>query len=70
MRLELEIATELAERLNYFNSIKVRLELHVVGIYAVSPVFQFHKGAIRTDGDDGILAAYLEFQFHKGAIRT
>ena len=35
--------------LSYFNSIKVRLELIIkVLIYALSLIFQFHKGTIRT----------------------
>ena len=32
----------------HFNSIKVRLELIKVLIYALTLIFQFHKGAIRT----------------------
>ena len=31
-----------------FNSIKVRLELREKRVAAAFPVFQFHKGAIRT----------------------
>ena len=33
-------------------------------------MFQFHKGAIRTIGDQVVYRAERKFQFHKGAIRT
>ena len=33
---------------NNFNSIKVRLERNEQANYKASPIFQFHKGAIRT----------------------
>ena len=55
----------------YFNSIKVRLELYnLFPHYLLLGRFQFHKGAIRTS-KSGLnpLWRYL-FQFHKGAIRT
>ena len=35
-----------------FNSIKVRLERFSCGVSWSPRLFQFHKGAIRTDGDD------------------
>ena len=38
-------------RKNYFNSIKVRLELNRRESSAPKPLFQFHKGAIRTIGE-------------------
>ena len=45
----------------YFNSIKVRLELHQsVGSIKLNK-FQFHKGAIRTGFDSDIIAALANF---------
>ena len=35
-----------------------------------SASFQFHKGAIRTDGLLHVHVSDIVFQFHKGAIRT
>ena len=56
--------------INYFNSIKVRLERASRKVIWSPLLFQFHKGAIRT-----VIAIFyeflsIEFQFHKGAIRT
>ena len=42
----------------------------VAAIAAINPEFQFHKGAIRTEGPDPLPYRDDEFQFHKGAIRT
>ena len=53
-----------------FNSIKVRLEQAGYLLNAAILVFQFHKGAIRTDSPDGGRVCSSVFQFHKGAIRT
>ena len=33
-------------------------------------MFQFHKGAIRTEPERKDAGLYCMFQFHKGAIRT
>ena len=53
-----------------FNSIKVRLEpLYALGLIAAY-LFQFHKGAIRTNSAKSSLTQTSLFQFHKGAIRT
>ena len=54
----------------HFNSIKVRLELISVLIQLRPPLFQFHKGAIRTAVHDDWKSQFIGFQFHKGAIRT
>ena len=53
-----------------FNSIKVRLELMAIGLGAALELFQFHKGAIRTNVIGVAAMRLYEFQFHKGAIRT
>ena len=53
-----------------FNSIKVRLEPFVRMKQKPFTLFQFHKGAIRTERTKARIAALGEFQFHKGAIRT
>ena len=55
---------------NNFNSIKVRLEPHCPKDYSLLPLFQFHKGAIRTCVFTITLVVSSKFQFHKGAIRT
>ena len=53
-----------------FNSIKVRLE-PISGVNVpTTPVFQFHKGAIRTAPPRSLDQKAVLFQFHKGAIRT
>ena len=57
-------------RFIYFNSIKVRLELIADHSFEGKTVFQFHKGAIRTDLLGTAVAVLGRFQFHKGAIRT
>ena len=55
---------------NNFNSIKVRLEQTSAHCLVLIPLFQFHKGTIRTI----VLFVHLVnkrlFQFHKGTIRT
>ena len=53
-----------------FNSIKVRLELDNDQFMIGSFIFQFHKGAIRTDLAVLSSLLFVRFQFHKGAIRT
>ena len=55
---------------DYFNSIKVRLELLHVLDDAVASSFQFHKGTIRTDFEGTFFSTTNLFQFHKGTIRT
>ena len=56
--------------INYFNSIKVRLE-HLLNIHLNKiQVFQFHKGTIRTLFPYEKVRYYAIFQFHKGTIRT
>ena len=53
-----------------FNSIKVRLKAcRVILRQTVLNQFQFHKGAIKRDGDELEYAFLDEFQFHKGAIK-
>ena len=55
----------------YFNSIKVRLELtQRVLKRCVRCSFQFHKGTIRTVSPIVGAGLSLLFQFHKGTIRT
>ena len=53
-----------------FNSIKVRLEQHILHAWEIAPEFQFHKGAIRTGIQSVEHLCESSFQFHKGAIRT
>ena len=53
-----------------FNSIKVRLEHDRVTFADGTPLFQFHKGTIRTGGVDVLGGVGALFQFHKGTIRT
>ena len=53
-----------------FNSIKVRLERLQNSTTLSKYLFQFHKGAIRTNTTTQRLKLYPPFQFHKGAIRT
>ena len=71
MRLE-QLLSEVVDKVSAdFNSIKVRLELRrFVRISIELPIFQFHKGAIRTASGDGGWMIPPRFQFHKGAIRT
>ena len=54
----------------YFNSIKVRLEHRVCPRFLHSPLFQFHKGTIRTFRRRFSEHRPPAFQFHKGTIRT
>ena len=54
----------------HFNSIKVQLELSTVWCCNSSPIFQFHKGTIRTYRCVPVLDYAHVFQFHKGTIRT
>ena len=56
--------------LQYFNSIKVRLEHSESSPTKLMLEFQFHKGAIRTINSLVVKDYPLKFQFHKGAIRT
>ena len=53
-----------------FNSIKVQLEQNYGCSVYVPPVFQFHKGTIRTLSNEAVTKAAPTFQFHKGTIRT
>ena len=53
-----------------FNSIKVRLKLIKVLIYALTLIFQFHKGTIKTDLSHRHMFTAKVFQFHKGTIKT
>ena len=58
-----------------FNSIKVRLKPTPVRTVRDCPVFQFHKGTIKTglhrDQHERIYLSFLiKFQFHKGTIKT
>ena len=54
-----------------FNSIKVQLEpkAGLIGVIK-PPIFQFHKGTIRTSDDETEFITDKKFQFHKGTIRT
>ena len=56
--------------INYFNSIKVQLELNPYFALGNIQSFQFHKGTIRTGGTWLRSDATMVFQFHKGTIRT
>ena len=53
-----------------FNSIKVRLEQMGYKPLFSTPMFQFHKGTIRTLAHGGDTSVCMTFQFHKGTIRT
>ena len=57
------------QKLN-FNSIKVQLEPADYPIPELDSIFQFHKGAIRTQQPNVDVSDVPSFQFHKGAIRT
>ena len=48
----------------------MRLERNMRANFHTQPIFQFHKGAIRTLVGAGFYTDTLKFQFHKGAIRT
>ena len=58
------------EFLDYFNSIKVRLEQMEQDGTLERYEFQFHKGTIRTKQDYKDQIEKHLFQFHKGTIRT
>ena len=62
--------TCLPESDNRFNSIKVRLEHFLLFIFKRMPLFQFHKGTIRTTFAGASVTDIMLFQFHKGTIRT
>ena len=53
-----------------FNSIKVQLELGLLGSLWGALLFQFHKGTIRTQKENHNKSVHNVFQFHKGTIRT
>ena len=55
---------------NNFNSIKVRLERFKASAPSTIPIFQFHKGTIRTSVISSNTFHVQIFQFHKGTIRT
>ena len=56
---------------SYFNSIKVRLEPRPSARpERAPPLFQFHKGTIRTAFSHRCRDESRRFQFHKGTIRT
>ena len=48
VQLERRYASTILPKLGYFNSIKVQLEQNNDCVAYVSPIFQFHKGTIRT----------------------
>ena len=48
----------------------MRLEHPDFAEQVLAHLFQFHKGAIRTNRDWQELMYRMLFQFHKGAIRT
>ena len=56
--------------IRYFNSIKVRLKLIKVLIYALGLIFQFHKGTIKTKFPKRDKSGAVVFQFHKGTLKT
>ena len=71
VRLEQSSQIESINSIRNFNSIKVRLELKKTENFSIIlSLFQFHKGAIRTNVGLAQNASVPEFQFHKGAIRT
>ena len=53
--------------LNYFNSIKVRLEPTDIGTLFSDSTFQFHKGAIRTSVRSLLL--YVSMYFNSIKVR-
>ena len=61
MRLELFVSSLDLFLLNYFNSIKVRLERSGGGHLVASVPFQFHKGAIRTVGRSAARCGDVDF---------
>ena len=70
VRLEQHTAHPQYFSIIYFNSIKVRLELNMSCRCYLQHLFQFHKGAIRTQSGLFCPHPLFLFQFHKGAIRT
>ena len=54
----------------YFNSIKVQLDHVLTSSSKCVPVFQFHKGTIRSGIAESAPSADTSFQFHKGTIRS
>ena len=54
----------------HFNSIKVQLRLLFNLIPTGFPVFQFHKGTIKTVIVTIDTTIVQQFQFHKGTIKT
>ncbi len=61
VRLELVFYCTPFDSMKNFNSIKVRLEPDSTSSYLTSLSFQFHKGAIRTDAQNGKLSHYTNF---------
>ena len=55
---------------HYFNSIKVRLRRIRAVSVGFLPLFQFHKGSIKTFLKMRIVRKIQTFQFHKGSIKT
>ena len=53
-----------------FNSIKVQLKLPEASPLILAPIFQFHKGTIKTYLEVMQDEAFDKFQFHKGTIKT
>ena len=53
-----------------FNSIKVQLKLPEASPLILAPIFQFHKGTIKTSILLFLSRQSIIFQFHKGTIKT
>ena len=54
------------QKVNYFNSIKVQLELKIIIKVALYALFQFHKGTIRTLD----FFQLLDFHIHFNSIKV
>ena len=70
VQLELYLHSYLRQSRQNFNSIKVQLEHDSVFRQVFQPLFQFHKGTIRTNLLCSSATTVEKFQFHKGTIRT
>ena len=70
VRLEHRNLFPLLQSFCHFNSIKVRLEHTRAANTILNPIFQFHKGTIRTYTRFVNTLLSPLFQFHKGTIRT
>ena len=69
-RLRLDEAVRDQAHIFGFNSIMVRLRQVVKAKFVLTPVFQFHYGAIKTQDWYKLNRFKRLFQFHYGAIKT